>query len=111
MHRDYWSKPSYQYNAIMLLRILADNPGPTFTRNFDKKFVDVVKELLRGGRDNSVRSLLMETLDSFENLKAYDENLALVIEMWKKEKDKANRVYGVGCSHWDLLARVIVAHN
>ena len=40
LQRDYWSKPSCQYNAIMLLRILADNPGPGFTRFMDKKFVD-----------------------------------------------------------------------
>lgn len=93
--RDYWSKPSCQYNAIMLIRILTDNPGPSFTRNLDKKFVDTTKELLRTGRDGSVRHMLMETLDSFENTKANDEGLALVIEMWKKEKEKAYRAYGV----------------
>lgn len=38
----------------MLMRILADNPGATFTRNFDQKFVDTVKKLLREGRDPSV---------------------------------------------------------
>ncbi|KAI7590533.1 hypothetical protein KC343_g18370, partial [Hortaea werneckii] len=32
------SKPRVQYNAIMLIRILSDNPGATFTRNFDKAF-------------------------------------------------------------------------
>ncbi|KAK3695571.1 hypothetical protein B0T22DRAFT_455680 [Podospora appendiculata] len=94
LHRDYWSKPSYQYNAIMLIRILSDNPGPTFTRNFDKKFVDAAKELLRSGRDQSVRQMLMETLDSFENTKGYDEGLGLIIGMWRKEKEKAYKAYG-----------------
>ncbi|KAK3372416.1 hypothetical protein B0H63DRAFT_453745 [Podospora didyma] len=94
LNRDYWTKPSCQYNAIMLIRILSDNPGPTFTRNMDKKFVDVTKELLRSGRDPSVRQMLMETLDSFENTKGYDEGLGLIIEMWKKEKEKAYKAYG-----------------
>lgn len=95
LQRDYWSKPSFQYNAIMLIRILSDNPGATFTRNMDKKFVDVTKELLRSGRDASVRQMLMETLDNFENTKGYDEGLGLLIEMWKKEKEKAYKAYGV----------------
>ncbi|GAB1312283.1 hypothetical protein MFIFM68171_02493 [Madurella fahalii] len=94
MGRDYWTKPSYAYNAIMLVRILSDNPGPGFTRFLDKKFVDTTKELLRNGRDAGVRQILMETLDSFENTKGYDEGLALIIEMWKKEKEKAYRAYG-----------------
>ncbi|KAI5921736.1 GAT domain-containing protein [Camillea tinctor] len=89
LKRDYATKPTYQNNAIMLVRILADNPGPTFTRNLDQKFVDTVKELLRNVRDLNVRQLLMETLDYFENAKAYDEGLALLIAMWKKEKEKA----------------------
>lgn len=96
--RDYWTKPSYQYNAIMLIRILSDNPGPTFTRNLDKKFTDVTKELLRNGRDPNVRQMLMETLDTFENTKAYDEGLGPIIEMWKKEKEKAYRAYGVSAA-------------
>ncbi|KAI1101441.1 hypothetical protein F4804DRAFT_11395 [Jackrogersella minutella] len=94
LKRDYWTKPSYQYNAIMLIRILADNPGQTFTRNLDQKFTDTTKELLRSVRDPSVRQMMMETLDSFENTKAYDEGLTTLIEMWKKEKDRAQRQYG-----------------
>ncbi|KAL2161138.1 hypothetical protein VTH06DRAFT_8357 [Thermothelomyces fergusii] len=94
MHRDYWSKPSCQYNAIMLLRILAENPGRGFTRHLDKKFVDVTKELLRSGGDPSVRQILMETLDEFETTKKLDEGLAPIIEMWRKEKEKAHRAYG-----------------
>ncbi|KAL8291130.1 hypothetical protein RB597_005527 [Gaeumannomyces tritici] len=95
LHKDFWTKPSFQYNAIMLIRILADNPGQTFTRALDKKFVDVAKELLRYGRDASVRQMLMETLDAFEATKAYDEGLNLILEMWRKEKEKAYKAYGV----------------
>ncbi|KAK0723709.1 hypothetical protein B0T21DRAFT_41276 [Apiosordaria backusii] len=94
LSRDYWSRPACQYNAIMLIRILCDNPGPSFTRNLDKKFVDVCKDLLRAGRDVSVRQLLMETLDTFETSKSYDEGLALIIAMWQKEKKKAYEAYG-----------------
>lgn len=93
MSKDYNHKPSRQYNAIMLIRILTDNPGPTFTRNIDKKFIDTAKELLRSGRDPSVQQLLMETLDSFESTKAYDEGLYPLIEMWKKEKERGGRAY------------------
>lgn len=79
----------------MLTRILSDNPGPTFTRNLDGKFLDVVKDLLRNGRDLSVRQMLMETLDSFEHQKGWDEGLGPIIELWKKEKEKAYKAYGV----------------
>jgi uncharacterized Zn finger protein len=79
----------------MLIRILVDNPGPTFTRNLDKKFADTCKELLRVGKDPSVRTMLMETLDNFEYTKADDEGLQILIEMWKKEKEKAYKTYGV----------------
>lgn len=96
LYRDYWSKPTFQYNAIMLIRILSDNPGQTFTRNLDKKFVAATKELLKSGQDPSVRQILMETLDSFENNKGYDEGLKPIIDMWKKEKAKAYKAYGVG---------------
>jgi hypothetical protein len=94
LKRDYWSRPSWQYNAIMLMRILADNPGPTFTRNMDRKFADTVKELLHKGRDPSVNHSLMETLEAFE-AKSYDEGLALLIELWKNEKNKVQKTYGV----------------
>lgn len=72
----------------MLVRILADNPGRSFTRNIDSKFVTTVKELLRDGRDMSVQQILRETLDSFETNKADDETLAPLREMWTKEKVK-----------------------
>ncbi|KAI0012021.1 hypothetical protein F4779DRAFT_614973 [Xylariaceae sp. FL0662B] len=98
LKRDYWTRSSYQYNAFMLVRILADNPGPTFTRNLDQKFTDTVKELLRSVRSPDVRQMAMETLDSFEQTKAYDEGLFTLLEMWKKEKgkaqEKAQKQYG-----------------
>lgn len=75
-----------QYNAIMLVRILSDNPGKSFTRNIDGKFVSTIRELLRDGRDMSVQQILRETLDSFEQLKQNDETLTGLIAMWKKEK-------------------------
>ena len=80
-----------QYNAIMLVRILADNPGKSFTRNLDTKFVVTVKELLREGRDVSVQQILRETLDTFETQKAEDETLAPLREMWKKEKSRLSK--------------------
>jgi len=95
MSKDYWTKPACQYNAIMLARILADNPGPGFTRFLDKKFIEATKELLRSCRDASVLQMLMEALDAFEHEKSWDENLRPLIEMWKKEKEKARQAYGV----------------
>jgi len=75
----------------MLIRILSDNPGPTFTRNMDSKFVQTVKDLLRQGRDLSVGQILRETLDAFENEKKHDQGLTPLLEMWKKEKDKMKK--------------------
>ncbi|KAM0307320.1 hypothetical protein HYE67_001023 [Fusarium culmorum] len=94
LSKDYFSKPSWQYNAVMLLRILTDNPGPTFTRNLDQKFVDTVRSLLKHLRDPSVRQIVMETLDDFQHSKTYDENLTLLISMWQKEKEEAYKNYG-----------------
>lgn len=97
--RKFLSKGNYerayvQYNAIMLIRILADNPGKSFTKNIDQKFVGTVKELLRDGRDMSVQQILRETLDTFEEQKANDETLTLLTEMWKKEKGKMGKRFG-----------------
>jgi hypothetical protein len=72
----------------MLLRILTDNPGKTFTRNMDTKFVQTVKELLRFGMDLNVKQLLIETLQSFSREKTEDETLAPLLEMWKKYQEK-----------------------
>jgi hypothetical protein len=83
----------------MLLRILTDNPGSTFTRNLDQKFVDTVRGLLKALRDPNVRQILMETLDDFQHTKAYDENLTLLLTMWQGEKEEALSKSGVCLSH------------
>ncbi|KAK1500793.1 GAT domain-containing protein [Colletotrichum tamarilloi] len=92
--KDNHAKASWQYNAIMLIRILTDNPGPTFTRNMDKKFADTVKELYRTTHDPSVRQMLSETLDTFEATKFDDQGLGELISMWKKEKERSYKQYG-----------------
>ncbi|KKZ68361.1 hypothetical protein EMCG_05981 [[Emmonsia] crescens] len=95
------SKKGYkQYNAIMLVRILVDNPGATFTRNFDAKFVSIVKDMLRNGRDMSVQQILRETLEFLAVKKANDPNLAPLAEMWKKEKLKFEKEMGVSAGPW-----------
>ena len=88
LSRDNYQRAYVQYNAIMLIRILADHPGESFTRNLDAKFASTVKDLLRDGRDMSVQQILRETLDSFETSKSNDETLAPLRDMWKKEKAK-----------------------
>ncbi|KAF2770900.1 hypothetical protein EJ03DRAFT_309689 [Teratosphaeria nubilosa] len=85
-----WSqKPHVQYNAIMLIRILCDNPGAMFTRNFDKQFVGTVKDCLRNCKDQSVQQILRETLDNVEVQKTHDEGCQLLLAMWKKEKGES----------------------
>ena len=93
--KDYLGRPSWQYNAIMLVRILSDHPGEAFTRNLDQKFVDTARTLLAKTRDRRVRQILMETLDDFQYTRAHDGNLVLIVEMWKVEKDKAIKQHGV----------------
>ncbi|KAF2396047.1 hypothetical protein EJ06DRAFT_463213, partial [Trichodelitschia bisporula] len=85
LSKDYTSQPHVQYNAVMLIRILADNPGPTFTRNLDGKFTDTVKKLLRNGKDPSVQQILRESLAALYADKAYDANLQPLFAMWSKE--------------------------
>jgi hypothetical protein len=75
----------------MLMRILADNPGPTFTRNFDAKFVTTIKELLRSGHDLHVQGYLRQYLETLEQQRSWDENLKLLLAMWAKEKTKTTR--------------------
>lgn len=93
----------------MLIRILTDNPGPTFTRNFDATFVKTVKDLLREGQDLSVQQILRETLDSFATGKNDNATLKPLMEMWLREKAKSNtKAYAntVGSSyHVDHLQR------
>ncbi|KAI9369751.1 hypothetical protein BJX61DRAFT_549380 [Aspergillus egyptiacus] len=82
-----------QYNAIMLMRILIDNPGYTFSRNLDAKFVATVKELLRQGKDMGVQQFLRQTLEALEAKRGWDEDLKPLVEMWRKEKTKMDKVY------------------
>lgn len=76
----------------MLIRILADNPGKTFTKCIDSKFVQAVKELLRAGRDPSVKQLLIETLNTFQRERSGDEGLVMLLEMWRKEIERMVRI-------------------
>ncbi|KXJ89419.1 hypothetical protein Micbo1qcDRAFT_165488 [Microdochium bolleyi] len=88
LRKAYKNSPSFQYNAIMLMRILTDNPGPTFTRNLDVKFVETCKAILNSP-DRRVNQIMMDTLDAFEHQKAGDEGLGMLIIMWQGEKQKA----------------------
>ncbi|KAF2461798.1 hypothetical protein BDY21DRAFT_367992 [Lineolata rhizophorae] len=85
LSKDNYSRPHVQYNSVMLIRILADNPGPSFTKNLNDKFCHTVKELLRTGRDPSVQQILRETLTALEAEKAYDTNLNPLFAMWRRE--------------------------
>ncbi|EQL00268.1 GAT domain-containing protein [Ophiocordyceps sinensis CO18] len=103
--KDYFSRPSWQYNALMLVRILVDNPGETFTRNLDDKFAGTAKALLKNAKDPGVRQLVMEMLDDFEHTKMDDANLGVLVHMWKKEKEKALKEQGVSHGGTVLLTR------
>lgn len=97
LSKDNFNRPHVQYNAVMLIRILTDNPGASFTKNLDKPFADTVKNLLRNGPDPSVAQIVMETLDSLERDKAADTNLHILFSMWRKEKglmEKATMSFG-----------------
>lgn len=115
--RKYLSNPSKpqgfaQYNAVMLIRILADNPGETFTRNFDAKFVSTIKTFLRDGRDMSSQHLLRETLDVFESQKSWDENLAELLALWKKEKKRVGSLLnGVSFVEKRYSPRLLTDHQ
>lgn len=93
LSRDYASGPAVQYNAIMLIRILSDNPGHTFTRCFDQSFVKTVKELLRGCKDHGTQQILREALDFMEANKAHEEGVQGLVAMWRKEKGSAGRIH------------------
>ncbi len=99
LSKDYHSSPPVQYNAIMLVRILSDNPGPTFTRNLDAKFAATFKDLLRTALDPSLLQLARETLDALATDKEADEGCAPVREMWLREKAKMTKAYtGAVCN-------------
>lgn len=87
-----FTRPHVQYNAIMLIRILSDNPGPTFTRNMDAKFTTTVKDLLRQSKSQSVQQTMRQTLDTLEAEKSHDEGLTPLITMWRDEKGRGSRI-------------------
>jgi hypothetical protein len=72
----------------MLIRILVDHPGESFTRNFDNKFVSTIKTFLREGRDMSAQQMLRETLHTFDVQRQWDENLKELLAMWRREKER-----------------------
>lgn len=72
----------------MLMRILTDNPGHSFTKNFDSKFVTTIKELLRQGRDWHVQHYLRQFLNGLEAGRSMDEDLQPLLAMWAKQKAK-----------------------
>lgn len=79
-------QPLYaHYNAIMLIRILADHPGQTFTKCFDEKFVSVIEIVLKRERDLTVQQIMRHTLMAFEQEKGHDRNLDALLRMWRKE--------------------------
>lgn len=75
----------------MLIRILSDNPGHTFTRNIDAKFVSTIRSLLRNSKDESVQILLRETLEILEAGRSWDEDFSGLLQMWKKEKGRSQK--------------------
>lgn len=83
------------YNAIMLMRILVENPGFTFTRHMDKRFVDAVRDVLRHCQSLQTVQFLIDALQSFEAKGAMDEGLGRIVEMWQKEKTKNKTPYPV----------------
>lgn len=89
------SRPYIHYNSIMLLRILAQNPGYTFTRHLgEAKFLAAIKDLLRNGRDPSVWQILGETLDYFSQDpgRIADEGLQPLRDLWLREKAKRPQI-------------------
>jgi len=68
----------------MLIRILTDNPGETFTRNIDSKFVDNFQTLLKSQRDSSVIQMAIETLSGLQKDKAHLNGVDKLLAMWNK---------------------------
>ena len=50
-----------------------------------------MKDLLRQGRDMGVQQFLRETLEFMETQRAWDEDLAPLVQMWQKEKGRYNK--------------------
>lgn len=84
--KDGYSKPYIQYNCIMLMRILVDNPGPQFTSHLDSKFILTIKTCLQSSRDPSVQQILRESLYYFASTKQSDTNIGPLLNMWQQEQ-------------------------
>jgi len=67
----------------MLIRILTQNPGRSFTRHIDDKFVQTVLLLSKDGKDPSVQQILTETLNALESESAHDENIGHLLDRWR----------------------------
>ena len=96
---DGYSKPYIQYNCLMLMRILVDNPGPQFTQHVDAKFIIAIRSCLQSQRDPSVQQILRETLYYFAANKAQDTNLTPLLSMWQQEQATNSQTRGMptGC--------------
>lgn len=69
------------------MRILIDNPGDTFTCNFDAKFIDTARDVLRYGKDGYTQLFLRETLEILEATRWWDANVTQLLDMFQKEKE------------------------
>ncbi|KZF19724.1 hypothetical protein L228DRAFT_39554 [Xylona heveae TC161] len=101
------SRSQSQYNAIMLIRILSENPGPAFARGFDSKFQQAIQWTLRHCKHTSVHQFLCEVLDYLESRYGQDETFRPIIELWRKEKAHPEnwQVKRTVCdSQWPLAA-------
>ena len=78
----------------MLFRILSQNPGPSFTRNINDKFVSTVHALLRDSKDPSVQQITRETLDSMEREHYNDAGPKQLVNMWRQMKGHGARISG-----------------
>lgn len=87
--------PGYkQYNAIMLMRILATHPGQPFTRYLqEERFVMTVKRVLTECRDLGVQHIMRDTLQALAVEHKHDVSLLPLISLWEGEKDSVHRVY------------------
>lgn len=78
----------------MLFRILSQNPGPSFTRNINEKFVSTVHALLRDSKDPSVQQIMRETLDSLEREHYNEPGPKQLVDMWRQMKGHGARITG-----------------
>lgn len=91
LSKENYDRPSLQYNAVMLLRLLCNHPGQPFTRNIDSKFVTTISHMLRSCKQQSVQQILRETLDILEIERSHDEDLKKLIQMWRMNKGQNAR--------------------